>query len=309
MDRLSQYLSYLKVNLNRSDGTVLQYKNDLQILFNFVKQSKSVSEINDDVIKSLSIIDLDEFMFYLAKVRKNSARTRARKVAVLKDFFGYLYEKKQLFDCNIAENLKKPKIPIKYPKPLSLKDTKRLLEVIYNDNSSTSKDKIRNYTIITIFLNCGLRESELCGLDAQDLDLDNNMLEVTGKGDKQRNIYFSDAVKKVIEEYLNMRKQYNFSKIKDKNALFISNKNNRISTDAVYYTVRKYLNKADIDTRIYHTHSLRHSFATNSLRAGNNIRFIQKALGHKSLETVQVYLDIADNEMRQAAEKVSSLYK
>lgn len=309
MDRVCQFLEYLKFNLNRADGTIKQYKIDLSMFMEYIKSIKNVNEINDDVIKNTTDIDLDNFVVYLNKDRKMSPSTISRKVVVLKEFFKYLYNKCKLFDKNIASDLQKPKCPKRLLQPLKISEDKNLLSIIQNEYNN-SREGIRDYTIITIFLNCGIRKQELCNLNIQDVDLINNSLSVIGKGDKQRIIYFSEDVANIIKKYLVIRERYyDQSKIKDEDALFISRKNNRISKDAVYKMVKKYMKKANINTNIFHVHSLRHSFAVNSLRAGTNLRLIQMALGHSSLKTTERYLDVSNEDMKEVANNISSIYQ
>lgn len=227
--------------------------------------------------------------------------TRARKASTIRIFFAYLYDQKIIPD-NPAIGLKTPKLGKRMPKYLSLEDSKKLLNVTYDEND---ENKERDYAIITLFLNCGLRLSELVGINISNIDFSENRLTVIGKGNKERTIYLNNACVNAIKDYISVRPTEgvkNDSKASNK-ALFLSNRKERISNRTVQYIVDRELTKAGLDTSKYSTHKLRHTAATLMYQYGNvDIRALQELLGHESIATTEIYTHVSNEQVRNAVE-------
>lgn len=227
--------------------------------------------------------------------------TRARKASTIRIFFAYLYDQKIIPD-NPAIGLKTPKLGKRMPKYLSLEDSKKLLNVTYDEND---ENKERDYAIITLFLNCGLRLSELVGINISNIDFSENRLTVIGKGNKERTIYLNNACVNALKDYISVRPTEgvkNDSKASNK-ALFLSNRKERISNRTVQYIVDRELTKAGLDTSKYSTHKLRHTAATLMYQYGNvDIRALQELLGHESIATTEIYTHVSNEQVRNAVE-------
>ena len=187
---------------------------------------------------------------------------------------------------------------------MSLDDSKKLLSVTENDDNDENKE--RDYAIITLFLNCGLRLSELIGINIQDIDFNEYKMNVIGKGNKERTIYLNKACINAINNYLLVRPKEgvkNDSKASNK-ALFLSKRHERISNRTVQYIVEKELRKAGLDTSKYSTHKLRHTAATLMYQYGQvDIRALQELLGHKSISTTEIYTHVSNEQVRDALAK------
>ena len=208
-------------------------------------------------------------------------------------------QKANLIQINPAQNLENPKLDKRLPKYLSLDDSKRLLNVTANEDNRNSK---RDYAIITLFLNCGMRLSELVGINTTDIIFSECKLNVIGKGNKERTIYLNKACMNAIQEYLNVRPKEAI-KYDSKNALFLSERRERISRRTVQYVVDKELKAAGLDTKKYSTHKLRHTAATLMYQYGNvDIRALQELLGHESISTTEIYTHVNNEQVRNAVE-------
>lgn len=298
------FLNYNSVIKNRSDLTVTEYANDLATFFRFLKVIRGLVdkktpfneiEINDlsiDTVASVTLSDAYMFLVYCKDNRGNNERTRARKATALRTFYKYLFVQKKLIDENPLQELDSPKIKKTLPKYLTLDESIALL------NAVDGKYKERDYCIITLFLNCGLRLSELVSLNLSDIRSNNTMV-VTGKGNKERTVYLNDACIDAINAYLPYRP---VDGVKDKNALFISRQMGRISPKTVQYIVKTTLEKAGLSDRALSTHKLRHTAATLMYQHGDvDVLAIKEILGHESLSTTQIYTHIADEQLKSAA--------
>ena len=254
------------------------------------------------MIKKIKLEDIHSFLSYLALNQNAKPATRARKISTIRIFFSYLSQKAHLIEENPAQNLETPKLDKRLPKYLSLEDSKKLLSVTENEND---ENKERDYAIITLFLNCGMRLSELIGINISDIDFNEEKLNVIGKGNKERTIYLNKSCINAIKEYLNVRPKDNV-KIDDKasnRALFLSKRRERISNRTVQYIVEKELRKAGLDTTKYSTHKLRHTAATLMYQYGQvDIRALQELLGHKSISTTEIYTHVSNEQVRNAVE-------
>ncbi|WP_102400792.1 tyrosine recombinase XerC [Haloimpatiens massiliensis] len=305
---LTDFLNYLEVIKAKSFNTINGYRIDLTMFFRFLKVYKDygnisssmkfneipINDIQNSFLKQISLSDLYAFLSFTEKHRNNSAYARARKVATLKSFFKYLHGKAKILDENIALELESPKIDKRNPVYLTLDESKKLLEAI--DGPS----KERDYCIITLFLNCGLRISELCSIDISRIKDD--VLTVIGKGNKERTVYLNKACLEAIEAHLRARsKTIDKIPVKHKDALFLSKNHTRISKRAIEMMVKKYVGKANLDTEKYTPHKLRHTAATLMYKHGGvDIRSLQEILGHENISTTQIYTHVDDEKLREA---------
>ena len=304
---ITEFLNYNSVIKNRSNQTVEEYANDIHTFFRFLKMSRglveadvpfeeiSINDLSIDTVASVTLNDAYMFLVYCKDERDNNERTRARKATTLRMFYKYLTVQKRLIDENPLQELDSPKIKKTLPKYLTLDESLNLL------NSVDGKFKERDYCIITLFLNCGMRLSELVSLNLSDIR-SNNTIVVTGKGNKERTIYLNDACIDAINAYLPFR-PVDGVKAKDKDALFISRQKGRISPKTVQYIVKTTLEKAGLQNRELSTHKLRHTAATLMYQHGNvDVLAIKEMLGHESLSTTQIYTHIVDEQLQKAAE-------
>ena len=252
--------------------------------------------IND--IKKVTLDDIHGFLFYLKNTFNSKPATRARKVASIRMFFKYLTQKTKMLDVNPAQDLETPKLDKRIPKYLSLEESKRLLNVVNNSD----RNKERDYAIITLFLNCGMRLSELVGINIKDIDFSEEKLTVIGKGNKERTIYLNKACMKAINDLLLVR-PHEGVKSDSRDALFLSERKERISNRTVQYIVKQELLKAGLDVNKYSVHKLRHTAATLMYQYGNvDIRALQELLGHESIATTEIYTHVSNEQVRNAVE-------
>ncbi len=308
------FLTYHETIKGHSRKTVDEYYLDLRTFFRFLKIHRgvvprnteldevSIADIDLDFVKSVTVTEAYEYLSFLTrdKVKNQRSReseygtkasTRARKVSTLRSFYKYLTVKAKLIETNPLQDLDVPKIPKTLPRYLTLPEAQSLL------SSVDGKNKERDYCILCIFLNCGLRISEIVGLNIQDIRVDH--IRVFGKGSKERIIYINEACAEAINNYLEVRK--NIAAI-DRNALFLSNRRTRMSREAVHSMVKTSLKRAGLDAEKYSSHKLRHTAATLMLQNGVDVRTLQELLGHDNLNTTQIYTHIDNTELRVAAE-------
>lgn len=306
---LNSFLDYSITILNKSPNTIKEYNYDLAMFLKFIMvhfnltSSKDFKDINIsnlslDVIKKIELNDIHAFLAYLTTTYHSKAATRARKVSSIRVFFNYLSQKANLIEKNPAQNLETPKIEKRMPKYLTLDDSKKLLTV----TSDEERNKERDYAIITLFLNCGLRLSELVGININDISFDDAKMTVIGKGNKERTIYLNKACLQAINSYLEVRPKIGIKPSSIK-ALFLSERKERISKRTVQYVVDKELRRAGLDTKKYSTHKLRHTAATLMYQYGNvDIRALQELLGHQSISTTEIYTHVSNEQVRNAVE-------
>ena len=266
---LNSFLDYTATILNKSPNTIKEYNYDLNnflkfILYHFkLTNEKDIKNINIhdmtiETIKKITLDDIHAYLFYLKNNYQSKAATRARKVASIRVFFNYLTSKTNLLEKNPAQNLETPKQDKRIPKYLSLDDSKKLLEIAMSDDD---RNKERDYAIITLFLNCGMRLSELVGINISDINFKDEKLNVIGKGNKERTIYLNKACINAINSYMKVRPR-DAVKTDSRDALFLSERRERISNRTVQYIVKQELKKAGLDTNKYSVHKLRHTAAT-----------------------------------------------
>ena len=299
---IRNFLIYMETILGRSPKTVYEYYLDLKTFFRYIKKSKglvsdeidfnriSVNDVSIDLIDSVSLSDVYSYLSYVLNERDNASAARSRKISSLRSFYKYLTNKAFLIKNNPMLELDAPKKKKSLPKYMTLDEAIALLKAIDGPN------KERDFAIITIFLNCGIRLSELCGINKTSIK--DSYLTVLGKGNKERTVYLNSACIYAIDEYLKVRKKPVDS---DRNALFISNRGTRISHQMVQHLVKNYILKAGLDTEKYSVHKLRHTAATLMYQNGVDVRVLQEILGHTSLATTQIYTHLNDNQLQKAA--------
>lgn len=310
---LRDFLVYHETIRGHSKNTVDEYYLDLRTFFRYLKLSRglvprttelddiSISDIDVPFISKVTLAEIYDFLSFLSRDRikqPNSAEpefglaatSRARKIAAIRSFFKYLTVKAKLLDENPVQDLDSPKLPKTLPRYLTLEESQRLLSAVDGSN------KERDYCILCIFLNCGLRISELVGLNINDYRGDN--LRVIGKGNKERTVYLNDACRASLDAWLEVRRNLVPARV---SAMFLSNRRTRISVDSVQVMVKKYLKRAGLDASLYSTHKLRHTAATLMLQNGVDVRTLQEVLGHENLNTTQIYTHIDNAELRTAA--------
>ena len=254
-----------------------------------------IQDVDLNLVRSVTLTDVYGFMNYLSRDRGLGPAGRARKIAAIRSFYKYLTNKAKLLQENPVQDLDSPRLKKSLPRYLSLDQSIQLLESVDGEN------KERDYCILTLFLNCGVRISELVGLNLTDVQGD--QLRVLGKGNKERIVFLNDACIRAIEDWLAVRPAVAAS---DKNALFITRRHTRMTTDAVHYMVKQRLKKAGLDASQYSSHKLRHTAATLMLQNGVDVRTLQEVLGHEHLNTTQIYTHV-DNENLRAAAKANPL--
>lgn len=296
---VDDFLAYLSTTKGSSENTIKEYYYDLRTFFKFLLMRREIIDpskiksndeididlVDIDILKTVTKNDIYAYNSYLDRIRHNSNKTKYRKVSSIRTFFNYLSSKVDLLEFNPVEDIDMPKIEKTLPTYLTLDEAKVLLETVKN-NKSNARIKSRDYAIITLFLNCGLRLSELSNLSINDIKNDDTM-KVIGKGNKERTIYLNNSCKQAINNYLAYR-----PKVDDK-ALFLSNRNTKISNRQIQRMVEKYISLSGLDTSKYTVHKLRHTAATLMYQHGGaDIRSLQEILGHESIKTTEIYTHV-----------------
>ena len=311
---LREFLTYHETIKGQSKLTISEYYLDLRMFLRFIKLMRSdmplrsdlneidIRDVNLDMIRSITTSDIFDFLSYLANDRTPnpeslapeygiSPTARARKLSAIKSFYKYLTVRtKQLTDNPVAD-LEYPKLRKSLPKYLSMEQSAALLKAVSGPN------EIRDYAILMLFLNCGIRRSELVGLNISDVYEDR--IRVVGKGNKERFVYFGTPCRKAIDAYLIER---NKKVLTDNQALFGSRDGNRISATAVHRLVKKHMLAAGLDSTQFSAHKLRHTAATMMLSGGVDVKTVQEVLGHENLNTTQIYTHIENTELKIASQ-------
>ena len=311
---LKDFMAYLYTIKGKSEKTAQEYYLDLRMFFRYITQQRGladdlpfdeipIADVDIELIRSITLSDAYAFLMYTAQDRlkhNNSdhseiglmSSSRARKVSALRSFFKYLTDKAHLLAHNPLQNLEYPSVRRSLPKYLTVDESIALLE------SVDGAFKERDYCILMLFLNCGLRVSELCGLNVSDIK--ENQIRVLGKGNKERMLYLNEACIDAINAYLPHRIQPN--KTADAaGALFVSRQKNRIRKTTVEHLVKKYIAQAGLDASKFSAHKLRHTAATMMYKNGVDIRTLQDVLGHENVNTTMIYTHINDANMQEAA--------
>ena len=300
---LRDFLVYHETIQGHSRRTVDEYYLDLRNFFRFLKRDKKlvpdnvpmdqipIDDVGIDLIRTVTLTDIYAYMNYLSRDRRLNNASRARKVATIRSFYKYLTNKAKLLDVNLVQDLDAPRLKKALPKYLDLDESLELLDHVEGKNA------IRDYCILTLFLNCGLRISELVGLNKTDVRGD--QLRVLGKGNKERVLFLNDACQRALADWMTERDAMT---LVDQNALFVTLQNRRrITRAAVHKLVKKHLADAGLDSTQYSAHKLRHTAATLMLQNGVDVRTLQEVLGHDHLNTTQIYTHVDSDELRVAA--------
>ena len=304
---IRDFLTYNETIRGKSSRSVEGYFLDLQTFFRYILlvrglvpksaefEKITIEKVDIELIKTVTVSDLYAFLVFCKEERQNGAASRARKTSTLRIFFKYLSVQTHQLENNPAEMLETPKVKQSLPKHLTLEDSLELL------NSVEGPYKERDYCILTLFLNCGLRLAELCALNLSSISGDGT-LTVVGKGNKERMVYLNSACLDAISKYLPVRHNEGVP-ASDKNALFISRNKRRISPKTVQHIVKTYLEKSGLGDMGYSTHKLRHTAATLMYQHGNvDIRVLKDILGHANLGTTQIYTHVSDKQIKQAVD-------
>ena len=307
---LIDYLNYMSTVRGASTNTIDAYGYDLSLFFKYLKlyfkevtlsdemtfEQIPIHDFSSDHLKDLQLVDFYAYLSYLEKMRYNGTYAKARKVASLKSFFHYLCSKAKIIEKDPTLDLESPKLGKRSPVYLTLDESRDLLSAANNRDKNSPRD----LCIITLFLNCGMRLSELCSINLSNIKGDT--LNVIGKGDKERTIYLNKASLKAINKYLVVRNEI-ADKVypEDKEALFISGKYRRINKRTVERIVKKYVNLAGLDDDKYTPHKLRHTSATLLHKHGGvDVKTLQEILGHENVSTTQIYVHVDDESIRKA---------
>lgn len=312
---LRDFLAYHETIKAHSKRTVDEYFLDLRNFFRYLKQTRDpslaglaldeidISDVDLDFVSSVTLTDIYGYMAYLSRdrVRNQNSRnpdyglnaaSRARKIATIRSFYNYLTNKMHLLRENPVKDMDSPKLKKTLPKYLTLDESLHLLE------SVDGKNQDRDYCILALFLNCGLRISELVGLNLNDIQDD--ALRILGKGNKVRIVYLNETCQDALQRYLAVRRPI---RGRDENALFLSSQNERISRSTVHAMVKKRLREAGLDSTQYSSHKLRHTAATLMLQNGVDVKAVQEVLGHDHLNTTEIYTHIDNDALRTAAKE------
>ena len=311
---LRDFLIYHETIKGQSRLTISEYHLDLRMFLRFIKLMRNdmpirtrledidIHDVDLDFIRGIQTSDVFDFLSYLARDRTSdpdapapdygiSASSRARKLSAIKSFYKYLTVRTKQLSENPVADLEYPKLRKSLPKYLTMDQSAKLLKCVDGQN------KLRDYAILMLFLNCGIRRSELVGLNITDVYEDR--IRVVGKGNKERFVYFGTPCRKAIDAYMVER---NKKVLTDNRALFGSRNGNRISVTAVHRLVEKALKQAGIDATQFSAHKLRHTAATMMLSGGVDVKTVQEVLGHENLNTTQIYTHIENTELKIAAE-------
>lgn len=317
---LREFLVYMESILGRSPKTVAEYHLDLRTFLRYMVAKRQglsldtldtvdISNIDVAFLASITQSEVYDYLLYISRSRPkyhnsasttygNSAKTRARKMASLRAFFKYSCDKTKQIPTNPVANIDIPKTQKSLPKYLSLNESKKLL------NSVDGKYKVRDYCILTLFLNCGLRVSELAGISVGDINRDDHILRVLGKGSKERMVYLNDACMAAIRDYDDYKLQSDTRpKNAHKNAYFISRNGTRLSTMRIKELVKEHLDRAGLSQKHASAHKLRHTAATLMYQNGVDVRTIKEVLGHENLDTTAIYTHVVNDNLRDAADR------
>ena len=310
---LQDYAEYSVVVKGNSEKTVCEYLLDLRTFFRYMITKWDELDLSDDEFEKLSIKRINkedvrrvtqkniiQYLMYAGMDRKNSPTTRMRKLSALRSFFKYAHVKEHIIDVNPTADVDAPKKSATLPKYLTVEEAVKLIETVKNDKES--KTRVRDYAIIVLFLNTGMRLSELVGLNLESIDSEITMVRVLGKGSKERVIYLNKAARTALIDYLKIRLDPKHVRTSS-NAVFLSGRENRISNKTVQWIVQKYLKMAGLGSRGLSVHKLRHTAATLMYQSGKvDIRVLKDILGHEQLNTTQIYTHVVDRNLENAVE-------
>ncbi len=302
---LRDFLSYHETIKGQSQKTIEEYYLDLRMFLRFMMLMRNempyhtplenvpITGVDLEFVSKITLSDIFDFLSYLAHDRGQGigAAARSRKLSAIKSFYKYLTVRTQQLTVNPVKDVEFPKLRKSLPKYLTLHESQQLLRAVEGQNA------VRDYAILMLFLNCGIRRSELVGLNRSDVYEDR--IRVRGKGNKERIVYFGAACKKAVDAYMTER---NKIVLTDNQALFGSRNHNRITVTAVHRLVKKHMLAAGLDPEQYSAHKLRHTAATLMLSSGVDVKTVQEVLGHEHLNTTEIYTHIENTELKIAAQ-------
>ena len=305
------FASYKLTIQGCSQKTVNEYLSDLRLFFKYVYAKRygvdlysdffdkiDISRLDNEFIFSVATEEIYDFFVYVSNERRNQAAAKSRKLSAIKALYKFICQKRRLMDKNPAIDIETPKKKQSLPKFLSVEESVALLEAVQNDKESKTKE--RDYCIITLFLNCGMRLAELCGINLNDIDRELRSLRVIGKGNKERIVYLNDACRDALQKYIAIRRSGEYANVNIP-ALFISKQHKRMSDKTVQWMVYKYLGLAGLDYKHYSVHKLRHTAATLMYQTGKvDVRVLKEILGHEQLNTTQIYTHVSNKGMEDA---------
>ncbi len=303
---IRNFLTYTETIKGRSKLTVDEYGLDLRTFYRFLFRIRGlapsdmpieeidISTADIALANTVTLSDIYDFLNYLARDKGDSNSTRARKVSTLKTYFGYLSTRMHQIETDPTASLEAPKVRAALPVHLSLDESMALLE------SVTGRNRTRDYAILTLFLNCGMRLAELVGINLTDIDYNDGAIRVVGKGNKERILYLNDACMEAIKAYLRER-PVDGVEVTSRNALFLSGQKKRIGRSAVQKLVEKHIKNAGLEGKKYTTHKLRHTAATLMFQEGGvDVRTLKEVLGHEQLNTTQIYTHVSNENVKNA---------
>ena len=294
-----------------SKKTVDEYLSDLRLFFKYIYARRNnisvhgddfstidISSLSNEFIFSVTTSEIYDFFVYVSNDRRNKASARSRKLSAIKALYKYICQKRHLMEKNPAIDIESPKKKQSLPKFLSVEESVALLNAVSEDKESKTRE--RDYAIITLFLNCGMRLSELVGININDIDRELRSLRVIGKGNKERIVYLNEACRDALTKYLKIRLSDKYKTVNIP-ALFISKQYKRISNKTVQWLVYKYLAAAGLEYKHFSTHKLRHTAATLMYQTGKvDVRVLKEILGHEQLNTTQIYTHVSNKGMEDA---------
>ena len=310
---LREYAEYTVVIKGNSEKTVCEYLLDLRTFFRFMItkwddldlsmdefEKLSIKRITEYDVKRITQKNIIEYLMFAGYQRDNSPTTRMRKLSALRSFFKYAHVKEHIIDVNPTADVDAPKKASTLPKYLTVEEAVHLIDTVKGD--AESKTRARDYAIIVLFLNTGMRLSELVGLNLENLNPEITQVKVLGKGSKERMIYLNKAARSALIDYLRLRLDPKHVRTSS-NAVFLSGRENRISNKTVQWMVQKYLKLAGLGSKGLSVHKLRHTAATLMYQSGKvDIRVLKDILGHEQLNTTQIYTHVVDRNLEEAVE-------
>ena len=310
---LRQYAEYTVVVKGNSEKTVCEYLLDLRTFFRFMItkwddldlpkdefEQVDIKRIDEEHVKRITQKNIIEYLMFAGFTRENSPTTRMRKLSALRSFFKYAHSKERIIEIDPTADVDAPKKSATLPKYLTVEEAVRLIDTVRSDMES--KTRVRDYAIVVLFLNTGMRLSELVGLNLESIDPEVTTVKVLGKGSKERVIYLNKAARSALIDYLRQRLDPKHVRTSS-NAVFLSGRENRISNKTVQWMVQKYLKMAGLGSKGLSVHKLRHTAATLMYQSGKvDIRVLKDILGHEQLNTTQIYTHVVDRNIEEAVE-------
>lgn len=308
---IQEYASYKLSLQGCSQKTVQEYLLDLRTFFRYILSKEygidpaseefsqiDVSSVGLERLGKIRAEEIYDFLFYANQQRGNQWAARSRKLSSIRSLYKYLVSKRHYLEYNPTADMDSPKPKKTLPKHLTLEESMALLDAIENDRESPFR--IRDYAIVTLFLNCGMRVSELVGINLGDIEPQLRSIRVTGKGNKERIVYLNQACQDALSAYLAIRKSAQYASVKDK-GVFLSRLEQRMSVKTVQWMIYKYLNLAGLEAKHYSVHKLRHTAATLMYQSGAvDVRVLKEILGHEQLNTTQIYTHVSNKSIEDA---------